>query len=237
MRPIALCAGLPLWALLGIAQAGSLARLTAALPDVSAPPQGHVEWIARSMRLNGVPMTLKTFESTLTASAVFDFYQREASRWGRNEYRRSVTAHAQLLSIRSDRYLVTVEALDGVRGCEGTITVSGLPERYRSSTRSSFPHPSTTRILNRQEYDDDGIEAEHLSLASPRSPGIEADAFAAAMHREGWQILRREPMHSRTDARGVVIEAQRGAELAQLTLQPDRSGAAATAIVIVWRKS
>jgi hypothetical protein len=35
----------------------------------------------------------------------------------------------------------------------------------------------------------------------------------------------------------MVIEAQRGAQLAQLTLQPDQSLLSTTAIVIVWRKS
>jgi hypothetical protein len=215
------------------AWAGALSRITAALPDVPAPPQGHVEWIAPSMRLNGLPMTLKTFESGLTPADVFNYYEREAARWGHNEFRRTTTAAAHVLSIRSNRYAITVEASDTVRGCQGTITVSGLPERYVASTQSRFPHPRTTRILNRQEYDDDGIEAEHLSLSSARSSGIEANAFVAELNRAGWQVVR----HESAQARGVVIEAQRGAELAQLTLQPDRSGAATTAIVIVWKKS
>jgi hypothetical protein len=38
-------------------------------------------------------------------------------------------------------------------------------------------------------------------------------------------------------ARGIVVEAQHGAELAQLTLQPDQSRLATTAIIVVWRKS
>lgn len=215
------------------AWAGSLSRITAALPDVPAPPQGRVEWIAPSMRMNGLPMTLKTFESGLTSPDVFSYYEHEAARWGRNEFRRITTAATHVLSIRSDRYVITVEASNTVRGCQGTITVSGLPERYSVSMQSRFPHPRTTRILSRQEYDDDGIEAEHLSLASARSPGIEADAFADELNRAGWQVVR----HESTQSRGVVIEAQRGAELAQLTLQPDRGGSAATAIVIVWRKS
>ena len=52
--------------------------------------------------------------------------------------------------------------------------------------------------------------------------------------RNGWQVIRRQ--HMRETARGVVIEAQRGAQQALLTLQPDRAQPSMTAIVIVWKK-
>lgn len=91
------------------------------------------------------------------------------------------------------------------------------------------------RIVSRQEYEDDGIEAEHLSFASSRTVVVEAEAFAAEMLRAGWQILRRQSMQSR--GRGVVIEAQYGSQQALVTVQPEDDDRLATAIVVVWRKS
>lgn len=222
-------------ALMPMANAGTLARLTAALPDVPAPPQGEVQWVARSMRMNGLPMTLKTFQSRLDPEQVFNHYESIAARWGRSEFRRSASHQHRLLSIRSARYHVTVEARATVSGCEGTITVSTPPERSAASVDSSFPRPASAHIVSRQEYEDDGIEAEHLSLVSTRSASVEALAFADALSRDGWQILRQQALQRQ--ARGVVIEAQRGAEQVLLTLQPDRSRASTTAIVVVWRKS
>jgi hypothetical protein len=228
--------GLALAVLLaGTAHAGKLAALTASLPDVPAPPQGTVEWVARSMRLNGMPMTVKTFQAKLAPPDVFAYYERVASRWGHNEFRRSMRGGAELLAIRSQRYLVTIEARASISGSEGTITVSEAPERVKPVLTSRFPHPASARVVNRQEYEDDGIEAEHLSLASTRSPVVEAQAFVDALTRAGWQIARRQTMQ--TNGRGILIEAQRGAELAQLTLQPDQSRLATTAIVVVWRKA
>ncbi|MFL6551145.1 MAG: hypothetical protein ACJ8OJ_20810 [Povalibacter sp.] len=215
--------------------AGSLARITAALPDLPAPPQGTAQWVARSMRLNGMPMTVKLFESHLAPDEVFNFYEKELPGSSRNEFRREARGSQQLLSIRSAQYLITVEALATVSGSRGTITVSEPPDRVKPRVVSRFPHPATARLVNCQEYDDDGIEAEHLSFASVRSPGVEAQAFAQELTQAGWQIVRNASMQM--IGRGVVIEAQQGAQVAQLTLQPDQSRLAATSIVVVWRKS
>lgn len=221
--------------LAGPAGAGALSRLTADLPDLPAPPQGSAQWVAPAMRMNGLPMTLKTFESRLAPDDVFHFYEGLAHRWGRSEFRRSRRGTQQLLSIRARDHLISVEAAATVSGSSGTIVVSVVPERSNATAVSRFPRPTSARLVSLQEYEDDGIASEHLSLSSARSIAVETAAFSDALTREGWQVLRRQPMQ--TVARGMLIEAQRGAELALLTLQPDRSQAAATAIVIVWRKS
>ena len=216
------------------AGAGSLARLTSRLPDVPAPPQGSVQWVAQSMRINGLPLTLKTFESRLSPGELFNYYERIAARWGHSEFRRSHMRQAQLLSIRGPDHAITVEATATVSGCTGTITVSGLPELRQTAADSAFPRPATARLVNWQEYDDDGIESEHLSLASSRAVAVEAAAFVSELSRAGWQVIREQSMQT---SRGKIIEAQRGAQQALITLQSDRSHAAATAIVVVWRKS
>jgi hypothetical protein len=215
--------------------AGSLSKLTAQLPDLPAPPQGSTHWIAPSMRMNGLAMTLKTFESRLSPDDVLHFYETTVQRRGHSELRRSNRASRRVLSIRGRSHLITIEAEADVRGSTGTIAVSGVPENSSFTATSRFPRPTTARLLNLQEYEDEGIESEHLSLSSARSIAIESAAFADALTRAGWQIVRQQPMQ--TSSRGMVIEAQRGAELALLTLQPDRAQPAATAIVIVWRKS
>ena len=216
------------------AHAGQLAQQTARLPELPAPPQGTTQWVARSMRMNGVPMTIKIFETHLAPDELFGFYEEEASRWGRNEFHREIRGSEQLLSIRSRRYLITIEAKRTIAGSEGTITVSEPPELATAKLSSRFPHPESARVVNCQQYEDDGIEAEHLSLASSRAPAVEAQAFVQHLTQAGWQILRQESMQT---SRGIVIEAQLGAQLAQLTLTADASRLAATAIVVVWRKA
>jgi hypothetical protein len=122
-----------------------------------------------------------------------------------------------------------------VRGSEGTIAVSPLLENAVTPVKTSFPHPASTKLVSLQEYDDDGIEAEHISLLSMRSVGIEAEAFLQALAREGWQVVREHAMNN--VSRGHVIEAQLGTQQALLTLLPDHANPAFTAVIVVWRKA
>lgn len=229
MLSLAGCAFMPM------SNAGMLAKLTAGLPDVPAPPQGEAQWVAASMRMNGLPMTLKTFQSRLDTDRVFDHYESLAHRWGRSEFRRITNGTHRLLAIRSVTHVITIEARATIGGCEGTITVSGLPESATAPGRTDFPHPPTARVVSRQEYEDAGIEAEHLSFVSQRTVVVEAEAFAGELLRAGWQILRQQSMERR--GRGVVIEAQHGSQQALVTLQTDSRERSRTAIVVVWRKS
>jgi hypothetical protein len=141
----------------------------------------------------------------------------------------------QILSIKSRHDLVTIAARSTLSGSEGTITVSLPLEGVRSQVATEFPHPATISIVNLQEYSDAGIEAEHISMSSPRSVAVEANAFGEKLVRGGWQIIRQQP--TRETPRGQVLEAQKGAQRALLTLMRDSARPGATAIVVVWRKS
>lgn len=217
------------------ADAGTLARITGPLPQVPQPPQGEAQWIAKSMRMNGLPMTLQSFQSRLKPDELLSYYESQAYRWGHSEHRRSMNRDWQLLGIKTSQHYITVQARATISGSEGTITVSPAPERATARVASDFPRPGTVRIVSLQEYEDAGVESEHLSLSSPRAVMVEAQAFTQVLTRAGWQVIRQGPMQE--TVRGVVIEAQRGAQQALLTLQPDHAYPSLTAIVIAWRKS
>lgn len=230
----------PIFVLLGIlaastANAGALERSTSGLPDLGPPPQGHARWVARSMRHNGLPMTLKAFHSRLSADEVLQHY---ATRFGNGAARESVRSRQgewQVLAIRNVRYFVTIQARDSAPGSVGTIAVTPDPANATVSLATRFPLPRSMRIVNLQQYEDEGERSEHISLLSSKAPHLEASNCARLLSREGWQLVRDAP--AATIERGYVIEAQKGAEQARVTLMPDRSGSGVTAIIIVWRKA
>src|SRR5688500_2898307 len=86
---------LVLWA--AAAQAERSTRATSALPNLAAPPQGSAQWIARSMRMNGLPMTLKAFESRLSPESVLAHYESQLKSFGSHEMRRLVKLPWQVL--------------------------------------------------------------------------------------------------------------------------------------------
>ena len=179
--------------------------------------------------MNGVPMTLKTIRSHLQPQELFEHYEAQLRARDHMETRRTVRGEWHVLAIKSRHHYTTIQVRPSVAGSEGTITVTAIPSAAKFATE--FPRPLTTRLLSLQEYDDAGVEAEHIGLSSLRSVQIETLAFLTELTRVGWQATQR------TATRGAVIEAQRGAQQAFVTLQANSTQPSITTIVVVWKKS
>jgi hypothetical protein len=208
----------------------------AALPEVAAPPLGETQWVAERVRLNGLPMSIKTFNSALDVDDLFHYYESWARSNGMKDTQRSNRGEWQVLALRSTQHFVSIQARQTSRGSEGTIAVSPMLEAARPGLATRFPYPRSVRLVSVQEYVDGDLASEHLSLLSSRGVTTEARAFSELLLLDGWQLARNEP--ATTILRGHVIEAQRGAEHAVVTLQPDQTRSTATTVIIViWKKS
>jgi hypothetical protein len=87
------------------------------------------------------------------------------------------------------------------------------------------------RVQNLQQYEDAGAAAEHITLTSHRSVSLEAHTLERLLERRGWNIIQASDSHA--TPRAYVIQAQHGADLALITLQP---AGAHTNAVVIWRK-
>ena len=88
--------------------------------------------------------------------------------------------------------------------------------------------------MNLQQYDDAGIESEHISLSSNRASFNELQDFSQLLIGEGWTVVDTRPTHE--VQRGFVMEVQRRAEHALLVFVPNAAQPTTTAIAITWRK-
>lgn len=217
-----------------VCHAGALQRQTSELLDVGAPPNGTALWIARAMRLNGVPMTMKAFSSPANSDEVLHFYERQLRNGSDTKTRLGYEGSERVLAVMATGHYVTIRARNTTHGCEGTIAVSPPLATLKPHKHTTFPRPPTARVVSLQEYEDEGIEAEHISLTSERAPEHEGRAFATQLTRRGWQLLRSEPALDRHG--GYVVEAQKATQLAQINLRRD-DRSRDTTIVIVWRKT
>jgi hypothetical protein len=180
-------------------------------------------------------MTLKAFESRLSPGAVLAHYEAQLKSLGNHETRRTANAPWRVLMLRSREHLITIHARGVAAGSEGTILVSPALDSASLRLRTSFPRPPSTRLVNLQQYDDAGMQSEHISLSSDRTPYVEAQAFSQLLIRDGWTILDTRPTHE--SHRGFVLEAQRQVEHAFVVIVPDAARPTATAIVVTWKKS
>lgn len=214
-----------------ICVAGSIARETQRLPDIPAPSGGESVWIARAMRLNGVPMTIKRLTSATNAAEVLHRYEHKLRTSSDVKTRRSQEGRWHVLAVMTDEYYATIRARNTSKGAEGTVIVTPPLSRVKPKKRTTFPHPGSAALVSLQEYDDEGVEAEHISFVSRRSVGIEARAFEKQLADRGWQVLRNEPAQRHG---GHIIEAQQAAGLAFVNLRAADSGG--TTILVVWRR-
>ena len=184
--------------------------------------------------MNGLPMTIKVFESRLTPDAVLSHYESFVKASGSHESRRTTNAPWQVLMLRSPDHFITVHARAVAHGSEGTILVSPALEPASLRMRSDFPRPSSTRIVNLQQYDDDGVQSEHISLSSTRASFAELQDFSQLLIGEGWSVVDTRP--TLEVQRGFVLEVQRQAEHALLVFVPNAAQPTTTAIAVTWRK-
>lgn len=203
------------------------------LPDVEPPPLSEAQWVATQMRVNGLPMTLRSFRSRLSAEEVLRHYERWARGRTAHETYRIRNGQWQILAVRNGTSFITIQARPSATGSIGTITVSEELSNARVDIGTRFPLPPLVHIANVQQYEDAGIRAEHIALLSPRAPPAAATTFRALLEREGWQIVHAGPTQGTNG--GYLLEAQKDVEHAQLTFLPHRQRGDSTAIVIVWR--
>lgn len=215
--------------------ASELTRVTDRFPELPPPPQGSTYWIAKSMRMNGVPMTIRSLRSSLAPDAVLHFYESWCKQRTGAESLRTRIENDEALTIKVDRHLITIRAQRAASGTHGTITSSLASFTATAHIESAFPVPPTIRLVNLQQYEDESGEAEHLSFVSQRAPHVEASALAQWLGDKGWTTLRHAPM--RETKRGYVIESQKGAQHAQLTIVPSEGWLLGSRILIVWKKA
>lgn len=215
------------------AHAGELARLTSRFPEPVPPPNGEAQWVAQSMRMNGLPMTIKAFKTSASVDEVLHFYEHWWRGQGKADYTRSAQGEWRILGIKTDEHYITVQARSTLAGSEGTIAVSADPRTVKPVT-TQFPHPKSTTVVTLQEYEDFGVQSEHITLLSQRVASIEAQEFANMLARNGWHLVLDQRA---TKTQGHVIEAQKDAQQAQLSFLPGRDLGATTAITVVWKKS
>jgi hypothetical protein len=214
------------------AHAGSISRAVSAFPDFPSPPQGEIQWVARSMRMNGLPMTIQTIVSRNTPSEVIHFFESWASGETGVKTRRWHTRESEVLSIRARSYLATIELEHVVNGTQGTIVTSSPPEKATLNTSTEFPHPSSWRIANLQQYEDYGKETEHITYTCGHSLVSEAQAMIGVFASSGWTLINK----SSASADEVTLEAQRNAQLAQVVITSDKTHRANAVATVLWSK-
>ncbi len=161
----------------------------AAPPEVTAPPDSRVQWVGKDMTHNGVPMSVRRFDTRLSPAAVLQFYR---DRWTSGPRRPPVENQVggwSIIGRRVDGYYVTVQVRPGAGGSEGFIGVSTLPRlEDEPELDQDFPRLAGTRVVSDTRSEDEGKSGQTLVLHNDYSVLANARYYREQLPARGWAL-------------------------------------------------
>jgi hypothetical protein len=178
------------WGLL----ACSLARAETSTPwpQMVLPPRAKVEWIASSMKVNGIPMRVMKFESEASRSEVVAYY---TAHWtGGYSTKPSVTptADATVVGQAHGPYYMTVKVGDRPHDrSAGWIAVSQiLGNRVDLSVRG-LPLMPGAKVVSVVESEDPGMVARQVLIVQDAGVDSAMKFYETALQGAGWQQIQK----------------------------------------------
>lgn len=186
-------------------------------------PEAHLEWVAPYMVYNGVPMSVKRFDSELKPENILGFYRRAWSAGHAGPAAvENIVGPWQTISAARGKCFFTVQVQESGKGSTGLLSATQAPERVRVvDPDKALPMMSGSTILNDIEHHDTGKAARTLLLKNGFSAESNADFYRRSLRDQGWTTVSSYQM--KTDkGPGITIVMRRGLEEASLVIT--RSG-------------
>ncbi|MBS0417476.1 MAG: hypothetical protein JSR66_07165 [Proteobacteria bacterium] len=160
-------------------------------PHIDEPPKGSVQWVARSMMVNGVPTSVMQFNSPLSLQQIADYYK---SRWSQG-YDHPPSVHhvgdATVVGQMHGSYLMTVKVSATPNGgSQGLLSVAQVLGSKADRDPGVVPVISGAHVLSVVESQDAGQHSRQVLILATQSPAAVADYYQAALTNSGWRQVQ-----------------------------------------------
>ncbi len=217
---------------LALCALGSASRAMAfGWPEIEPPPQSHVVWVGQDMKINGVPLRVQQFDSSLAADDVLTFYR---AHWGSRQERKSVENKRGDFSVigrKEGDYYLTVEVKNSARsGSEGFLSVSRLPGVDKPDmSPGELPMNSGSKVLWVMDSSDAGKSSKQVTLFNRDSVKSNVLYYDNALLTRGWTKKQESSAKNVPDESTLTSYAK---DKEELTLEIIRKqGSVATLVV------
>ena len=204
------------------------------LPDIKIFNGMQVEWVAKKMRYNGLPMSMQSFFADQSADELLQRYHDYWSTRAGSQVSRSKSGNADVIGVELGRYFYSVQALPAdEQSSYGTLSVSLSPKLLRKQRVESteFLLPADAKTVNRIEALDGAKLSETITFFTDRDSRSAARWYQSRMPEDGWVLL------NKTDAEGVQLYFQKNSEHAMVNIVDKKSKFGDTAVQINWVKN
>jgi hypothetical protein len=198
---------------------GSVGRAadTESWPLLPTPPRADVQWIAQSMRVNGVPTRVMQFQSRASSMEVVEYYK---AHWS-GGYDRQPSVHtvgeATVVGQMHGPYLMTVK----VEGAPASGTSTGLISVARivgvkverdAGNLALMPGAEVVSVV---ESDDPGKRSREVVIWNSQPATSVIQFYEASLENAGWREVQSNytPRTAEHPSGGFVVFALGGSEM------------------------
>jgi hypothetical protein len=199
-------------------------------PAIPLPPKADVQWVAQSMRVNGVPTRVMQFQSRTNRGEITEYYR---AYWS-GGYKHTPSIHAQgestIVGQQHGPYLMTVKVEDAARGTSrGLISVAQVVGSKVDRDPGQLPLMSGAHVVSVVESDDPGKHSRTVVVVTPQPPTSVTQFYQASFVNAGWlQVQGNERARASGVSAGSFVVFVRGEEEMQLSVVAARGGRGST---------
>jgi len=193
-------------------------------PDFPQPDDAKVQWVAPYMIFNGVPMSVKRFDSEQSPADILAFYRQA---WAGNgaaaPVENTVGAWQTIGAMRGQCFFSVQVQAAGTSGSTGLLSATQRPDEARIvPSDEEVPMMSGSRIINDIQHVDDGKSARTVLLSNTFSAQSNADFYRQNLADQGWKMISSYELKG-SKGPGITIVMKR--DFAEADIVITRSGA------------
>lgn len=186
-------------------------------------PRARLQWVAPYVVYNGVPMSIKRFDSDQKPADILAFYRQAWNAAGASAPQEYTTGPWQNIATMRGKCFFTVQVQAAGSGSTGLLSATQALDKPRiASSEHALPMMSGSTVISDIEHRDDGKNARTVLLNNSFSLDANADFYRQSLADQGWKLLNGYRMPTKKGP-GVTLVLKRG--VAETSIVITRDGA------------
>ena len=214
------------------AHAGSRDPLLVKLPDLPAIPGSTWSWVGARMAMNGIPMSIKTFEYFGSEQDIERYY---TDLWRLKGHGQSVAKNFginRIIGYELDGFYSSVQYHQEGGVVKGKLVVTQLQTRAGALQRSRIPKAPSSKRMSRVESLDGGQRTETVTFESNKTVDFNMRYYENQYENDGWKMA-----YAKSQNGADIRHYQRNGELMQITIRRlSGDGKRRSHILVHWIK-
>jgi hypothetical protein len=207
-------------------------------PELPLPPHSKTDWVAQDMKVNGVPMRVIHFESTVSRAEVAAYYTAHWSGGYRGKPSVQVQGDETVVGQMHGPYFMTLKVDERPKGAsEGFLSVSRIAGVKADLSPGDLPLMPGARVVSVVESNDPGKRSRQLVVAQDAGVDMSANYYQATLGNRGWQVIEQNHVKQTDPRRAADVRLyQRDRSQLSINVAPSQDGHGSTLVATSMTK-